>query len=145
MSSMDQPLLLLYYTASPNVNTLWNLTGRIAHFHEPPQTKNRWGLFRLEGNGLWCNLRHHRHSLALAGLLAKFVATPGAPRGQQSVTTPHHGLFPPLFFSSFRWDTPKGKIIRQNHHLEHKHLLRLAANGVLNNPKARPAVSTQET
>jgi hypothetical protein len=70
----------------------------------------------------------------------KIVVTPGAPRGQQSVTTPHHGLFPPLF-SSFRWDTPKGEITRQNHHLNHKHLLRLAANGDLNNPKARLAVS----
>lgn len=31
MSSMDQALLLLYYTASPNVNALWNLNSRIAH------------------------------------------------------------------------------------------------------------------
>jgi hypothetical protein len=75
----------------------------------------------------------------------KTVVTPGAPPGQQSVTTSGHGLFPPLFFSSFRWDTPKGEIIRQNHRLKYKHLLRLAANGALNNPKARPAGSTQET
>ena len=46
---------------------------------------------------------------------------------------------------SFRWDTPKGKIRRQNHHLEHEHLLRLVANGALNNPKARPVDSTWET